>query len=418
MRDIIKLILIIIVVAAIVLQTLSYLLIKKAVTQYTDSELREAALSRNMLSIPSTYEELLKVVDTKENKLSKDKIELGKDLFFDKILSKNRDISCDTCHVIDKDIKNNRSNKQFSKMLLSENKNAQKDCTVCHLFDQSGTDRLATSIGHDNKQHPFHLNTLSILNSSLAKYQTWDASVSSVEEQAGISIQDLYKMNLTKEEAIKRLSLDKAYVNKFEKVFKDEQNLQAQLITFENIQKAIGAYVRILLTRSDYDKFLDGDNSAMSEQAKKGLANFMNFGCKGCHTGMSVGGQNIQKFPVRDYNSILDLTNTFIEDEKGREVNGVSLNFDMRHSYPFENIGGFLGMNNQQLFRVPILRNVTKTSPYFHNGTVDTLRDAIRYMAKHQLGMNPTNKQVDEIVAFFESLEGDIVDYQIQERDK
>jgi len=418
MRDIIKLILIIIVVATIVLQTLSYLLTKKAVTQYTDSELREAALSRNMLSIPSTYEELLKVVDTKENKLSKDKIELGKDLFFDKILSKNRDISCDTCHVIDKDIKNNRSNKQFSKMLLSENKEAQKDCIVCHLSDQSGTDRLATSIGHDNKQHPFHLNTLSILNSSLAKYQTWDASVDTVEEQAGISIQDLYKMNLTKEEAIKRLSLDKAYVNKFEKVFKDEQNLQTQIITFENIQKAIGAYVRTLLTRSDYDKFLDGDNSAMSEQAKKGLANFMNFGCKGCHTGMSVGGQNIQKFPVRDYNSILDLTNTFIEDEKGREVNGVSLNFDMRHSYPFENVGGFLGMNNQQLFRVPILRNVTKTSPYFHNGTIDTLRDAIRYMAKHQLGMNPTNKQVDEIVAFFESLEGDIVDYQIQERDK
>ncbi len=418
MKSFIKIAFIVIIIFIIVLQILSYLLTKKAITQYTDSELREAAVSRNMLSVPATYEELLKVVDTKENRLSRDKIELGKKLFFDKRLSRNRDISCDTCHLIDKDITNNRSNKQFSKMLLSGDKSTAKDCVVCHLSDQSGTDRLATSIGHDNKQHPFHLNTLSILNSSLAKYQTWDGSVDTVEEQAGASIQDLYKMNLTQEEATERLLKNSKYVDMFNKVFKDMKNSQEQTLTFQNIQKAIGAYVKTLLTRSDYDKFLDGDNNAMSEQAKRGLANFMNFGCKGCHTGMSVGGQSIQKFPVRDYNSILDLTNTSIEDEKGREVNGVSLNFDMRHSYPFENTGGFLGMNNQQLFRVPILRNVTKTSPYFHNGTIDTLRDAIRLMAKHQLGMNPTNKQVNEIVAFFESLEGDIVNYKIQKGDK
>lgn len=387
----------------------SYILIKEEKKEYSDNELREIALSRNMSSVPSTYKELLKVVDSPENRLTKDKIALGKDLFFDKVLSNNRNISCDTCHMIEKDI---NQSKTFSNMLLSNKKVSPKDCVVCHLSDQSGTDRLETAVGDKQQENPLHLNTLSILNAALAKYQTWSGEVDTVEQQAGASIQDQYKMNLSASEAEYRLSLENKYVEKFNKVFK---NQNTPTLTFKNLEKAIGAYVRTLLTRSDYDRFLDGDNDAINKTAKKGLANFINFGCKGCHTGKSVGGQSIQKFPLRDYNSLLDLTNTFNEDIKGRSVSQVSLNFHMHHPFPFDNIGGFMGKNGQQLFRVPILRNVTKTSPYFHNGSVKKLRDAIHIMAKHQLGMNITDTQTDEIVAFLKTLEGNVVHYSVEE---
>ncbi|MBU1657579.1 c-type cytochrome [bacterium] len=406
-----KLIIKIIIAALLVLLASSYLLSKKEKKQYSDDELRQTALSRDMSSVPSTYKELLKVVDSPQNRLTQEKIDLGKRLFFDKVLSKDRDISCDSCHMIDRDIKNKKT---FSSMLLSKNA-TPNDCVVCHLSDQSGTDRLETAIGHRQQENPFHLNTLSILNSALAKHQTWSGEIDTVEEQAGASIQDPYKMNLNAEEAQQRLSLDTSYVLMFEKAFHDSQNPHMPTLTFENTQKAIGAYVRTLLTRSDYDKFLDGDNNAISQEAKKGLANFINFGCKGCHTGKAVGGQSIQKFPLRDYNSFLDLTNTFNENVKGRSVSQVSFNFNMYHPFPFENVGGFMGKNGQQLFRVPLLRNVTKTSPYFHNGSIAKLRDAVQLMAKHQLGMNLTDTQTDEIVEFLKTLEGSIVEYSIQD---
>lgn len=384
----------------------SILLPTKEKPQYSDDELRKAALSRDMSSTPSTYEELLKLVDTEENKLSKAKIELGKDLYFDKILSKSKDISCATCHVISK----NQNDKNIYLDALTSKTNDKTDCVICHLSDQSGVDRFEVAVGDGGRENPFHLNTLTTLNAALAKYQTWDGSVKTVEEQVGASIQAKEQMNLSASQAEKRLSQDDVYLKKFALAFKDEN------ISFQNIQKAIGAYLKTLVTRSDYDRFLDGDNNAMSKSAKKGLANFLNFGCKGCHTGVTVGGQSIQKFPLRDYNSIIDVTNSFNESEKGREVSQFNFNAKMYHPFPFQNKGGFMGKDGERLFRVPMLRNVTKTSPYFHNGAIKDIRDAIFLMAKHQLGMNLTDEQVDEIVEFFKALEGDIVDYKVVDR--
>ncbi len=387
----------------LVIFSVSNILPKKEKQVYTDDELRETALSRDLSSIPESYEELLALVDTPQNRLSKKKIALGKDLYFDTILSKDRDISCATCHVLMKE-----KRKVYSEMLTSET-NDKTDCVICHLSDQSGTDRFVTAVGHNQQENPFHLNTLTTLNAALAKYQTWDGSVNSVEEQVGASIQDPYQMNLTAAEVEQRLMVESGYLKRFETVF-DELN-------FVNVQKAIAAYLKTLLTRSDYDRFLDGDNSAMSKLAKKGLANFINFGCKGCHTGVTVGGQSIQKFPLRDYNSLIDVTNSFNEREKGREVSGFTFNVQMYHPFPFENTGGFMGKDGEQMFRVPILRNVTKTSPYFHNGTVEKLREAIFLMGKHQLGMSFTETQIDEIEAFLKALEGDIVDYNVTDED-
>jgi len=389
--------------------SVSQLLPTKEKQQYSDDELRQTALSRNMSSIPKTYEALLKLVDTPENRLSKEKIILGRDLYFDTILSKNRAMSCASCHVLSKD---QHDKKPFLNALTSKSNNLT-DCVVCHLRDQSGTDRFETAIGQDSQENPQHLNTLTTLNSALAKYQTWSGSIKTVEEEVANSIVDSFKMNMSSNELEQRLIADDDYVKKFAMVFSDSEDKSP---SFSNVQKAISSYLRTLLTRSDYDRFLDGDNSAMSKEAKNGLANFINFGCKGCHTGISVGGQSIQKFPLRDYNSIIDITNSFNEDKKGREVSAVSLNFDMYHSYPFENTGGFMGKEGRQLFRVPILRNVTKTSPYFHNGSIKKIREAVEIMAKYQLGMSLTDKQIDEIVAFLKALEGDIVDYKVFKR--
>jgi len=391
----------------LLLFTISNFLPKKEKQLYSDDELRETALSRNMSSIPSTYENLLKLIDTPKNRLSREKIELGKDLYFDTVLSKERDISCATCHMITKE----RHDKTIFLDTLNSKFNNKNDCVVCHLSDQSGTDRLSSAIGHNGVENKFHLNTLTTLNAALAKYQTWDGSVNTVEEQVGLSIQDPYQMNLSKDEAVQRLLISDDYVKKFRLAFKDSK----KAVSFSNVQKAIGAYLKTLLTRSNYDRFLDGDNNAMSKKAKKGLANFINFGCKGCHTGITVGGQSIQKFPVRDYNSFVSITNYFSE-KNSREVGTAGFNFNMHHSFPFKNSGGFMGKDGQQLFRVPILRNVTKTSPYFHNGSVAKIREAVSLMAKHQLGMNLTDKQTDEIVAFLKALEGDIVDYKVLDK--
>ena len=406
-----KTLIMLIVMIMLLVFSVSQLLPKKEKQQYSDDELRQTALSRNMSSIPDTYDALLKLVDTPENRLSKAKIILGRDLYFDTILSKNKKISCASCHLLSKD---QNDKKPFLNALTSKSNNST-DCVVCHLRDQSATDRLATAIGQDGQENPQHLNTLSTLNSALAKYQTWSGNIKTVEEEVANSILDSFKMDMNLSEVEQRLIADDDYVKKFAKAFSGSKD---KLPSFNNVKKAISSYLRTLLTRSDYDRFLDGDNNAMSKKAKKGLANFINFGCKGCHTGISVGGQSIQKFPLRDYNSIIDITNSFNEDKKGREVSEVSFNFDMYHSYPFENSGGFMGKDGEQLFRVPILRNVTKTSPYFHNGSIQKIREAVEIMAKYQLGMSLTDKQTDEIVAFLKALEGDIVDYKVFKRDE
>jgi len=382
--------------------SVSQILPQKQKPQYSDDELRKVALSRNLSSIPSDYELLLKLVDTKENRLSKAKVSLGKELYFDKILSHSKDISCSTCHVISK----NQNDKTIFLDALTSKANDKTDCIVCHLSDQSGTDRFESAIGDKGRENSFHLNTLSTLNSALAKHLTWDGDIDTVEEQVGHSIEDSTQMNLEADEVTKRLNADSKYVEKFNSAFGE--------VNFDNVKKAIGAYLRTLTTRGDYDRFLDGDNSAMSKEAKKGLANFINFGCSGCHAGITVGGQSIQKFPVRDYNSIMDVTNSF--KDEGREVGHFGFSAGVYHAYPFENRGGFLGKDGKQLFRVPMLRNVTKTSPYFHNGGVSKIREAVYLMAKHQLGMSLTNEQIDEIVAFLKALEGDIVEYKVLDK--
>ena len=367
---------------------------------YSDAQLRATAKAKGLKAIPNTYEELLKISDDENNPMDLEKIALGKELFFDTKLSLDNTISCSTCHMISKNADDKKIilNAITSKKQPNDIKDAN-NCVVCHLSDESGTDRLSTALGYKGATNPHHLNTMTILNSSLAKYLTWNGEIKTLEQQISNSIQAPHKMNIKADELVKKLKNDEKYINDFNKVFKDENQ---ENLTFINIQKAIAVYVKTLLTRSSFDEFLEGNNEAISKDAKRGLVNFMNFGCSGCHTGMSVGGQSVQRFPLRHFAGIHDLRPNLGSPPDFKIID---------ETFPFENKGGYLGRSNTQFFRVPILRNVTKTSPYFHNGSVDKIREAVEIMGKHQVGLNLSDQQIDEIVEFLKTLEGNIVDY-------
>jgi len=339
--------------------SLPFLLPSKSIKVFEDSELRQAALSRNMSSVPKTYDELLKIVDNHENPMSREKIALGKELFNDVILSQDKTVSCATCHKL----------------------------------DEGGDDNLPTAIGYLNQANPHHLNSPTVLNAALAKFQFWDGRAKDVEEQAGGPIQAPFEMHMTPKEVEDRLNSDSAYRDKFKDVF------NVKKVTFENVRNAIGAYERTLLTRGAYDDFLDGNDSAMSASAKRGMTLFIVKGCKGCHTGMSVGGQSMQKFPLRYY--MADFIGLIFEPD-----------LRIKESpFPFINVGGFLGKDDNLKFRVPILRNISKTAPYFHNGAVDKLEEAVRIMSKYQIGDEFTAEQIDDVVAFLKTLDGELVNY-------
>jgi len=338
---------------------LPFILPQRTMTTFSDVELRKAALSRDMSAVPNNYDDLLKVIDNPQNPMSREKIALGKELFFDTRLSRDKTLSCASCHKL----------------------------------EEGGDDNLPTAIGFHGRANPFHLNSPTVLNAALAQAQFWNGRAKDVEEQAGGPVQAPFEMNMTPQEVEKRLNSDSKLVSAFKKIFPENN------ITFENVRKAIGAYERTLLTRGAYDRFLEGDNAAISAAAKRGMTLFIVKGCKGCHTGMSVGGQSIQKFPLRNY--LADFVGMIFEPD-----------LRIKESpFPFINKGGFLGQYDNLKFRVPILRNVTKTAPYFHNGAVDKIEEAVRIMSKYQIGQEFNKEQIDDVVEFLKTLEGELVVY-------
>lgn len=340
-----------------------------------NSSLIDKALSKGLKSSPTTLEDLKREVDDPKNPISVEKILLGKKLFFDKNLSKDRTISCASCHDLQK----------------------------------GGEDSKPTAVGYLKQENPSHLNTPTVLNTAYSKHLFWDGRASSLREQAKGPMQAHFEMASTPELVQERVKEKPEYVTAFNTIFGNDS------ITFENITMAIAVYEKTLITRGRYDDFLDGDTQALNAEEKRGLNLFIDMGCKGCHFGPAIGGQRIQKFPLRDYNSFLNLTTTFNEKTKGRSVKDISFNFEMYHPYPFENRGGFMGKDGERNFRVPILRDISKTAPYFHNGVVKTLRESIKIMSKNQLGVDMSEDQLDAMEAFLKSLDGELVDYYLSD---
>ena len=335
--------------------------------------LRREALSHGLRPIPASWQEAKNVVNNPDNPLTPQKIALGERLFFDPILSKDRTINCASCHIL----------------------------------QDGGDDNRPTAIGYHHQANPHHLNSPTVLNAALAKREFWDGRSPYVEDQAKGPIQAPFEMAMTPKEVVARLKARPDYVALFNQVF------PKQGITFDTVTKAIGAYERTLLTRGAFDRFLEGDDNALTPKAKRGLYLFMTLGCKGCHTGMSVGGRSMQHFPLRRYDGLFVPVSVFIDGK--RYFAGFRWQSPKPYRpYPFPDVGGFHGKAGQFLFRVPILRNITRTAPYFHNGEIQKLEEAVQIMALHQLGLTLREDQIDAIVAFLKSLEGDPVKYTIQ----
>jgi cytochrome c peroxidase len=279
---------------------------------------------------------------------------------------------------------------ELGRMLFFETRvstDGKQSCGECHQPMFYGTDALPQSSGNKARQLPRNVPT--VFNTALQFAQHYGGNRVDVEEQALKALSSaLAYGNADLAAAEARLRAIPGYRPLFAKAFPDE----AEPVTAQNWALAIGAYERTLLTPAAFDRYLKGDTSAIDAKARQGLDKFISYGCSGCHNGVTIGGQMYQKFGLtQDY---WTLTGS-VEQEifKGRDK------------------GRFQDTKNEAdawIFKVQQLRNVAVTPPYFHDGSVATLPQAVKVMAKLQLGRDLTDADVADIVAFLETLTGEV----------
>ncbi len=277
----------------------------------------------------------------KSNPTTKEKVELGKKLYYDPRLSLSGVISCNTCHNL----------------------------------ATYGVDNVPTSLGH--KFMTGGRNAPTVLNAGFHTAQFWDGRAKDLEEQAKGPILAHVEMAMPNPDfVVLKLKTIPGYVEEFKKVFPKDKDP----ITYDNIAKAIAAFERTLTTPSRFDKFLMGDTKALTKKEKEGLRLFIDKGCAGCHNGVAVGGSMFAKFGIFK-------------------------------PYPTADLGKYRLTKKEKdkfVFKVPSLRNIAMTYPYFHDGQVWDLKKAVKIMGETQLGIKLTDDEVDKIVAFLNSLTGEI----------
>jgi cytochrome c peroxidase len=254
-------------------------------------------------------------------------------------------------------------------------------CSSCHQPAFYGTDARPKSTGVQQRPHP--RNAPTVLNAGALNIIHWRGDREGLEDQVAKAATSPITSGQPDEKAvIDRLSRIAGYAPLFRAAFANEP----QPITLQNIAKAISAYERTLVTPSPFDAYLAGNQEALPSAARAGLAKFINTGCATCHNGVGVGGGMYQKFGVvEDY---WKATGSDLID-KGR----ADVTKDPADLY---------------VFRVASLRNVAMTPPYFHDGSVATLPEAVRVMARVQLGVTLSDADTRDIVAFLESLTGEL----------
>lgn len=291
------------------------------------------------------------------NPMTSAKIELGKQLYFDPRLSLSGAVSCNSCHNV----------------------------------MAGGDDQRANSIGHMGQTGGRSSPT--VWNSAFLSVQFWDGRAKSLEEQAKGPLTNPIEMAMPNHDAVMaRLRKIPGYVDGFKKAFPKEVKAAADM-NIDHVAMAIATYERTLISgNSPYDQFMKGKKSSLSAAAQRGLKAVQETGCLSCHSGPNFAGPMLpegvgfyQKFPVypgSDYDKKYDLLK-----DKGR--------FEVTKAEQEKNF-----------WRVPTWRNIALTAPYFHNGSVKTLDEAVRVMAKTQLNKDLSADQVSDIVAFLESLTG------------
>ena len=279
--------------------------------------------------------------------IPQNKIDLGKKLYFDKVLSKNGTISCNSCHNL----------------------------------ATFGVDNKSFSTG-DTKELGGR-NSPSSIYAFLHGMQFWDGRAKDVEEQAGGPLLNPVEHGIPNEAFLeKKLRAIPEYQAAFKSVFPNDK----EPITFANLTNAIGAFERQLAPECKFDNYLDGNDQALNDQEKKGLTAFIDNGCTTCHSGVAVGGQLIQKFGLYDDYS------KFTHSKK------LDMGFNDRTKK----------QGDQLMFKTPSLRNVEKTYPYFHDGSVASLKESIIIMGKLQVNKDISNADANDIEAFLKTLTADV----------
>lgn len=282
--------------------------------------------------------------EKEDNPITPDKVELGKMLFFDPRLSASDLISCNTCHNL----------------------------------GTGGVDLQETSVGHAWQKGP--RNAPTVLNSAFNVAQFWDGRAKDLAEQARGPMQATVEMSSTPENVERKLRSMPAYVEHFKKTFPGEENP----VNFDNVVEAIEAFETTLLTPdSPFDRYLKGDGSALTDNQKQGLDLFISKGCASCHNGVNIGGGGYFPFGLVEKPS----DEVRPPDDKGRYAVTKT-------------------KSDEYAFKVPTLRNIELTPPYFHSGKVWDLEEAVVIMGNAQLGANLTSEEAGKITDFLRSLTG------------
>ena len=302
---------------------------------FANSSLIEKAKTNGLQAIPSTEVELMKLIDDKKDPITKEKVELGKKLYFDPRISKSGIISCNTCHNL----------------------------------GLGGADGIPAAIGHAWTVNPHHLNSPTVYNSVFFKAQFWDGRSPHLADQAQGPVQAGPEMAAPVSLVEQRINSIPQYVNEFQIAYGKDVK-----VDFAKITATIATFEKTLVTPSKYDEFLNGNDKALSKEEKEGLTTFIDKGCTACHTGIALGG-TMQPFQVAA-------------------------------KYKFMNVGDFKG-DAQGMVKTPTLRNITETAPYFHNGQIWSLTEAIKEMGSVQLGIAISDEDASKILTFLKTLKGE-----------
>ena len=266
---------------------------------------------------------------------------------------------------------------ELGKMLFFEPRLSRSgfiSCNSCHNLATGGVDNLQTSIGDRWTQGP--INSPTVLNSFGQVAQFWDGRAKTLAEQAAGPIANPLEMASTHEMAVKVIASIPGYAPYFKKAFGDTE------VNIKRITEAMAEFERTLVTpNARFDKWLKGDKNAITQQELNGYKIFKESGCTICHNGAQLGGQSFQKMGVvRPYKT----TNTA------------------------EGVKAISGRDQDRMtFKVPMLRNIELTYPYFHDGAVWTLEESVSIMGDLQLGKRYTKQEINDITAFLKTLTGD-----------
>ncbi|MCP1497727.1 cytochrome c peroxidase [Pseudomonas migulae] len=251
-------------------------------------------------------------------------------------------------------------------------------CASCHQLDKGGADTRAFSIGFNGV--PVTVNTPSVFNATLNFRQFWNGRADTLETQIHEVVQSPSEMGSNWEHVVEVLSADPAYRSAFANAYPDG-------VTMNNAQNALATYERTLLSsNSRFDQYLLGDTDILTREEKYGYQRFKEYGCIACHQGVNIGGNMFQKFGVMgDY-------------------------FKVRGNPTDTDLGRYLVTQDEEdrnVFKVPSLRNVAVTAPYFHDGSAKTLEEAVDVMFTFQLGRIPSTEDKTLIIKFLKTLTGE-----------